>query len=100
MPIVSQWWTFSEMMVQHDRDEPGVYELGETNGTVIYIGGSDAIRRRLREHLSESATTCTRRSTAQYRVEYTRNWTTRERQLHDEHVRLYGRPPRCNEVHP
>jgi len=100
MPINTQWWTFAGYMVDMDRDDPGVYELGNENDQVIYIGSSNELRRRLREHLNEPSGTCVKRHAKKYRIEYTWDYKTRERQLYDEHVRVYGRPPICNDVRP
>ncbi len=100
MPIAAQWWTFSEGIVNYERDEPGVYELGNTNEAVVYIGSSNEVRRRLKEHLGESAGSCVKKNTAKYRVEYTRDYKNRERQLYDEHVRIHGKPPLCNDARP
>lgn len=101
MPLTTQWWRpLAEEIVQHEQDAPGVYELGDGNGAVVYVGSSNAIRRRLREHLGESGTSCIKRSAAKYRLEYTPNYAAQERQLYDEHVRRHGRPPQCNEVRP
>jgi predicted GIY-YIG superfamily endonuclease len=100
MPITAQWWTLSENIVQYEAEGAGVYELGSSTGLVVYIGSSNNLRRRLREHLSESATSCIKSNATQYRVEITSNYLSRERQLYDEFVRANGRPPRCNEVRP
>lgn len=99
MPITGKWWIFSETIVQYELESPGVYELGNSSGQVIYIGSTNNVRRRLREHLAESGT-CVKRNAAFYRVEYTSNHLARERELYNEHVRLYGRSPLCNEVRP
>src|SRR2546427_3945884 len=62
MPLTAAaWWYFSRGTVESDRDDPGVYEMGNASDSVIYIGSSDALRRRLKEHLSESGT-CIRRT--------------------------------------
>src|SRR5213594_3319057 len=55
MPLTAApWWYFSRGTVESDRDDPGVYEMGNASDSVVYIGSSDALRRRLKEHLSES----------------------------------------------
>ena len=100
MPISNQWWTFSESMIQHDRDDPGVYELGSSSDMVVHVGSSNELRRRLRQHLAESSASCIKKNTVKYRLEYTRDSARRERELYDEHIRLYGKPPACNEVRP
>jgi predicted GIY-YIG superfamily endonuclease len=90
---------FAETIVQYERESAGVYELGNSSGQVIYIGSTNNVRRRLREHLAESGT-CIKRNASVYRVEYTSNYLAREGELYDEYVRLYGRAPHCNEVRP
>jgi GIY-YIG catalytic domain len=97
MSIRGQWWSFVESMVQMDRDVPGVYELGDVVGTVVYIGSSQEVRKRLLEHLSEVESTCVRRNATQYRIEYTYECENRERELYKLHVATYGKPPRCND---
>ena len=81
MPF-NQWWTFSEGLVETDRDEPGVYELGDSNQAIIYIGSSKEIRRRLKEHRAEPDSTCIKTNTASYRIEYTSNYKKREQELY------------------
>lgn len=40
MPINTPWRAFSEGAINFEHDEAGVYELGDTAGSVIYIGSS------------------------------------------------------------
>lgn len=97
MPLTAApWWHFSRATVESDRDDPGVYEMGDASDSVVYIGSSDALKRRLKEHLSESGT-CIRKNTVRYRIEYTKDYQARERQLYDKHVKIHGEPPQCNE---
>jgi excinuclease UvrABC nuclease subunit len=100
MPIQAQWWSFFESVIEVDRDDPGVYELGDKNGVVIYIGSSDELRRRLKEHLNEAPHTCIRQNTTHYRIEYTANYTSREQELYRYHLATYGKPPQCNNSRP
>jgi DNA-binding transcriptional regulator YiaG len=97
MPIRAQWWSFVESLIEVDRDDPGVYELGDKDGAVIYIGSSNELRQRLKEHLNEAPYTCIRQKATHYRIEYTTNYTNRERELYKLHVATYGKPPRCND---
>ena len=100
MPLTAApWWHFSRGTVEWDRDDPGVYEMGDASDSVVYIGSSDALKRRLKEHLSESDT-CIRKNTVRYRIEYTKDYQARERQLYDKHVKIHGEPPQCNEPPP
>lgn len=96
MPIRTQWWSFAESLVSIDRSAPGVYELGDENGTVVYIGSSDDLRRRLTEHLNEDPSTCVRQNATQYRIEYTAEYENRERELYRVHIATYGKAPKCN----
>jgi GIY-YIG catalytic domain len=97
MPIPTQWWSFDESMVRIDRDQPGVYELGDDTGTVVYIGSSQELGKRLAEHLREPESSCVRRNATQYRIEYTHECENRERELYKVHIATYGKPPRCND---
>src|SRR5436309_15494738 len=45
------WWYFSRGTVESDRDDPGVYEMGNASDSVVYIGSAEALRRRLKEQL-------------------------------------------------
>jgi predicted GIY-YIG superfamily endonuclease len=96
MPIRTQWWSFVDSVVSIDRNQPGVYELGDENGIVVYIGSSDELRRRLTEHLNEDTYSCIRQIATQYRIEYTAEYEKRERELHKGHISKYGKPPQCN----
>jgi GIY-YIG catalytic domain-containing protein len=95
MPIDGQWWVFGDVIIASERDVPGVYELGNAAGQVIYIGGSSKIRRRLREHWIDSTTSCVKRNTTQYRVEYRVDYLARERELYELHVKVHAAPPLC-----
>ena len=96
MAIEAQWWSFVESVIEVERDDPGVYELGDKNSAVVYIGGSSSLRRSLREHLNEPPHTCLKESATHYRVEYTANYENRQRELYVGHVKVFGRPPKCN----
>jgi hypothetical protein len=96
----SQWWSFNDSMVSADRDEAGVYEFANSAGTIIYIGSSSAVRRRLKEHLGEGAKSCIKNDATQYRIEYRSDYETGERAYYDAFVRANGRAPQCNEVRP
>ena len=97
---MSQWWSFTDGMVESDKEASGVYQFGDANETVVYVGSSDNLKRRLKEHLGESTTSCIKKNAKKYRLEYTTAYVTRERELYDEHVRVHGKPPMCNSVRP
>lgn len=96
----SQWWAFSDTLVSLDRDEPGVYEFADTAGEIVYIGSSNQLKRRLKEHLGENTTSCIKRNAAKYRIEYTASYITRERELIASFRLVNGKLPRCNSVQP
>jgi hypothetical protein len=98
MPIQSQWLLFSDRTVDSEKDQGGVYELGDSVGMVVYLGGSKSLRRRLKEDLAEPSMTCIKRNARVYRTEYNMHYIERMRKLYDEHVKTYGEPPLCNNV--
>jgi len=95
MPIAQPWWVFGDVLIASERELPGVYELGNASGEVIYIGSSNNVARRLREHWVDVGNSCVKRYTTQYRVEYGANCLTRERELYALHVQLHAKPPLC-----
>lgn len=97
MSIQSQWLAFDVASVHKELDTPGVYELGDRIGMVIYIGGSQHLRGTLLKHLAEPDSSCIRLNAQLYRTEYDVDPAGRAKQLHDEHLHNYGEPPRCNE---
>jgi transcriptional regulator with XRE-family HTH domain len=100
MPIQAQWWSFVESVIEAERDDPGVYELGDKDGVVLYIGSSEELRRRLKEHLNEAPQSCIRQNATHYRIEYTAYYAGRERELYKYHLATYGKPPECNDSRP
>jgi predicted GIY-YIG superfamily endonuclease len=99
---LSQWWSFTDTLVDMDREDPGVYQFGDDNEKVVYVGSAIQLKRRLKEHLGESTTSCIKRNAKKYRIEYTTaaDRVRRERELYDEHVRIHSKPPICNSVRP
>ena len=85
-------------MINTEKDAPGVYELGDVHGTVLYIGSAMQVKRRLMEHLKEPPGSCLHGKVRQYRVEYTQNFKAREQQLFESHVALCGHSPECQAV--
>ncbi len=94
MPIEAPWWVFGDVLIASERELPGVYELGNAAGEVIYIGSSANICRRLREHWVESDDSWVKRYTTQYRIEYRSDYVAREHELCDLHLRLHAELPR------
>jgi len=95
MPIEQPWWVFGDVLIASERELPGVYELGNDSGDVIYIGSSNNVARRLREHWVDGGNSCLKRYTTQYRVEYDPNYLARERELYAVHMQVHAKPPRC-----
>ena len=95
MPIDGSWWVFGDVLIATERELPGVYELGNAAGEVIYIGSSTNICRRLREHWIDSTSSCVKRNATQYRVEYRADYLARERELYEGHVKIHSKPPIC-----
>lgn len=101
MAIAAPWWSLAEQVIRFDQNRPGVYELGNAIGTVVYIGSAGDVQRRLLDHLKASGTTCIGKHATQYRVEYTgTDPVARARELYDQHVREFRTPPVCNEARP
>ena len=73
----------------------GVYKLMDYSKSVIYIGRTDNLRRRLNEHLSTSDTCI--RSANYFTAETTFRSIDREREMLLDFRRRYGRLPRCND---
>ena len=96
---MSQWWAFTENLVNTEQDSPGVYELGNSSKNVVYIGSTNAIKRRLLEHLGGSDP-CINTHAKYYRVDYRPDYATEERRRYDAFVIANGRPPRCNDRRP
>src|SRR2546426_12289553 len=98
MPLTAApWWHFSRGTVESDRDDPGVYEMGDASDSVVYIGSSDALKRRLNEHLSEAGT-CIRKNTVRYRIENTKDYPAPGPPIYDNHRKIHGKPPPSNET--
>ncbi len=97
---MSQWRSFNSATVSTERDQwGGVYELGDANQSVIYIGSSGEVKTRLWAHLGGSDGPCTQNADY-YRVDYQLSYRVAERQRYDEYVRAHGRGPRCNDKRP
>jgi hypothetical protein len=95
---LDRWWPFSKAMVDYERNEPGVYQFATASGAIVYIGSSNEIRDRLKEHIGEDVKSCVRQNATQYRVEYRPDYLEEEQRLYNEFVRQNGRAPQCNEV--
>jgi predicted GIY-YIG superfamily endonuclease len=96
----TKWWTFNDNMVSYDLDNGAVYEFADANGTIVYIGSTNALKRRMREHLSEDAKSCIKTNAKQYRYDYRSDCVAEEKRLYAVFVQTNGKPPRCNTIRP
>jgi predicted GIY-YIG superfamily endonuclease len=96
----SSTWSLNEGMTNSDREESGVYQLLNADGTVIYIGSADNLKKRMKEHVNEKDNDCIKKNAKSYRLEYCSNHKKREKELYDEQVRTFGRAPSCNKIAP
>ena len=96
---MSQWWRFNETWVNTERDEGGVYELGDSAQQVVYIGSSAAVKTRLKSHLAGDDL-CITLHAQYYRVDYRSDYRAEELRRYNAYVRLHGTPPKCNNVAP
>ena len=87
-------------MVASDLDNGAVYEFADANGTIVYIGSTNALQRRMKEHLSEDAKNCLKIHAKQYRCDYRSDYVTEEKRLYNAFVIANGTKPRCNSISP
>lgn len=85
---------FTRFNVMVVPNQPGVYALNDTQGNIIYIGGTDDLKRRLTEHLPENETenSCIRKSATQFQYLVIENWQPEEQRL----IIKYN--PSCNQT--
>ena len=77
---------------------PPVLTNSASAGNVVYIGSSNEVRRRLREHLADARI---KQKAERYRVEYTPDYQRRERALYDQFVLANGgKTPLYNAARP
>ena len=96
----SQWWTFTEGVVAYDHDDGAVYEFVDDTETVVYIGSTNALKRRLNEHLAEDAKSCIKINAKKFRFEYRSDYAAEELKLYDAFAAQFGTPPKCNVARP
>ena len=95
----SEWWSFDGAMVNLDQNAGAVYELGDSAGNIVFIGGASALKQRLRKHLEENERSCIKKNASQYRYDYRWDYAEEEKRMYDDYVRTFGKPPRCNKPH-
>ena len=96
MSLIATWNQLISWEIQHVPVTEGVYELADNSHSIIYIGRSNNLKRRLNEHLNTNDPCI---SAASY-FKYEQTWRSeeREQELLDEYRRIYGRLPRCNDI--
>ena len=99
MPINKTKYRFTTPNIYaYASDRMGVYGLYDPISIVIYYGASDtSIKVRLQRHLSGMEGKCTQGVTY-FNFEKHFKPIQREKELLEEHKRLYDRLPKCNEV--
>lgn len=98
MPISAPWQSFKNGSAPSSE---GVYELGNSTGSIVYIGRSMNLLNRLNEHASADGRTCIGGSAEYFRYELTTASITRERQLFREYKQMNGNDiPPCNTQDP
>lgn len=99
MPLIGYKAPFTDAFIRNAPESAGVYALYK-NGQVTYYGraqgGSVTIRSRLASHKAGYEGPCTQ-SSVEFNYEVTSYPVTRERELLEEHQRIYGRLPACND---
>lgn len=96
----SQWWTFNDSTVSYDRDEGAVYEFSDGGGKIVYIGSTNALKRRMREHLSEDAKSSIKLHARHYRYDYRSDYVAEEKRLYNAFLRTNSVKPLCNTIRP
>ena len=96
---MSQWWSFNASMVKLDNDEPGVYEFGDAQKEVVYIGSSSVVKTRLIQHL-RGDDPCISQQAKYYRIDYRSDYLQHERERYDAFLLRHRRPPLCNDRRP
>jgi|GEM_PF-1483978 len=99
----AEWHPFTETYVYSVPQAPGVYWLGIASSltrpitaTIIYIGQSNNLQRRLLEHIRKADPCLSQANVFAYALHD--HPEVRERQLLDDYARKNGgRLPRCND---
>ena len=97
MPLGKKWSHFLKVNVAKTTDKYGVYELGNTNGEVHYIGEGQ-IKSRLLSHFVRGGEAIP--GTKYYRYEYTggkKAAVQRQNALLKVYDRIHGKLPKFNQ---
>ena len=98
MPIGNAWHSLAN---EDAPEASGVYELGNSNGTVVYIGSSGNLRERINQHANADGRSCIGKNASRFRYERTSSYISRERELFTEYKDSHGGEiPPCNENDP
>ena len=89
------WCSFSLTNITKVPQVSGVYCLGK-NDAVTYIGSSNNMQNRLRQHYS-TTDPCIKQAT-QFAIEPCANYKEREKQRLREYRMKHGRLPACNDL--
>lgn len=95
MPIRKDWIEFTPENIARVPEKDGVYELGDSEGTVIYIAGTSNLRQGLQEKMEEDEP-CFKEARF-FRYEEAFMYTMRESELIQQFMRQHKRLPKCNE---
>lgn len=98
MPITNAWHALA---TENAPQAAGVYELGNSNNAVIYIGRAGDLSERITAHRDAPSNTCIGRNATKFRYEQTLANVTRERELFEEYKKSHGGAiPQCNTQDP
>ncbi len=97
MPVYGNSYPFREGCISIETTGAGIYIL-YSGGEIIYIGKADSvggIKRKLVDHKRGREGPCTLGANA-YKYELSSSPQFREKELLAEHMRTFGKLPRCN----
>lgn len=97
MVVLGNTSPFKEWNISIETTGTGIYIL-YSGGEIIYIGKADSdggIKRKLADHKKGSEGPCTLGANA-YKYELNSSPQFREKELLAEHMRAFGKLPRCN----
>jgi len=94
MPIKKRWSNLDN--VEQAPEKPGVYEMGDKDGNIVYIGQSNDVHRRLQEHTSPKPP----KGVKSIRFQRVTNPHSKERQMLRAFERNTGRLPKLNKQSP
>lgn len=98
MGITNAWHSLSS---ENAPQAAGVYELGNSNSGVIYIGRAGDLSERITAHRGAAPGTCIGRNATKFRYEQTISSISRERELFEEYKKSHGGSiPQCNTQDP